>query len=181
MEIIRATNAHIAAVMGILDSAREYQRQSGFRQWDDGYPSEAVVAADIASGHAYVFTRQGEVAGYAFLPEGDAAYDTFESVWRLTGRYGAVHRLAVAPQARGIGASAPMFTLIEETFRQRGIGIVRIDTGLENAVMRHLLEKYGYTPLGAYEFPWGARLAYEKMLPSAGTPRSAKQIPAAER
>ena len=47
--IIReARQTDVAEIMQVMDAAKRIMRQSGnMHQWGDGYPSEAVITADI--------------------------------------------------------------------------------------------------------------------------------------
>ena len=47
MKMRYATTADIEQILAITDSARRFQRQCGFRQWEDGYPAYDDIAADI--------------------------------------------------------------------------------------------------------------------------------------
>ena len=54
--IIReATAADITGIMEVMEAARHIMRQSGnTHQWSDGYPSEAVITADMQRKGAFV-------------------------------------------------------------------------------------------------------------------------------
>lgn len=164
MIIRSAAGADMDEILRIMDGARTFQRQCGFRQWDDGYPDRNVIAGDMDAGNAYVFICGGLTAGYVCLAEGDAEYDRLADTWECRGRYGVVHRLAMAPEFRGKGLGDAMFRLIEEVFINRGIDIVRADTGKENQVMQRVLDRNGYIRRGYRLFVWGWRYAYEKCL-----------------
>ena len=164
MEIREATIGDVERVLKIMEEARRFQRSLGFRQWEDGYPSETDIRRDILTGDAFVFTANGKVAGYAYLPVGDAAYDALSGTWMHFGDFGVIHRLAVASEVRGKGFSAPLFKLMENTFTQRGINLIRVDTGEENKIMQNILSRAGYECRGLRHFPCGDRLAYEKQL-----------------
>lgn len=62
MKMRYATTADIEQILAITDSARRFQRQCGFRQWEDGYPSYDDIAADIAAQGAYIFENEGTSA-----------------------------------------------------------------------------------------------------------------------
>ena len=75
-EIRLARREEIPAIMAVLDAARGIMRASGnMLQWAGGYPSEAVIEADIASGNGYVVTDAGRVVGYfAFIASPEPTY-----------------------------------------------------------------------------------------------------------
>ena len=69
--IIRAARpADMTAIMSVMAAAKQIMRQSGnMQQWGEGYPSEAVIRADMEKAGGYVIEDEERVAGYfAFLP-----------------------------------------------------------------------------------------------------------------
>ncbi|MBR2716785.1 MAG: GNAT family N-acetyltransferase, partial [Oscillospiraceae bacterium] len=70
---------------------------------------------------------------------------------------------------RGRGLAREMMQLAEDLTLGRGLTSVRVDTHADNAAMRGLLEKRGYTPCGTVWYRGGTgadqeRVAYEKIL-----------------
>ncbi len=65
MKMRKAITADIERILAITDSARQFQRQCGFRQWEDNYPAYGNIAADIAAKGAYVFECENSGAGIA--------------------------------------------------------------------------------------------------------------------
>lgn len=165
MELNKAMRADVAEIMRILGEARMAQRAMGFTQWGDGYPPESAVVADIENGAGYLLKDDsGATAGYVAISFSDKEYDRLEHIWVEKGRYGVAHRIAIADSHRGKGVATRLFDLFEQQIAAAGRSIVRIDTGVENRPMQHILAKRGYRSLGAYTFVWGERLAYEKSL-----------------
>lgn len=164
MEIRKAGEADIAAVLAIMEEARAFQAASGNPQWHPGYPGEADITADIAAGRAYVYTSGGEVVGYVAIADGDDEYDRMPEVWRTPEPYGVMHRLALGAATQGKGAGREAFRLAEEVMHRSGARSVRIDTGLRNVPMQRLMDRLGYACRGSVTFSWGERLAYEKAL-----------------
>lgn len=159
----------VEAVMRVMDAGRRAQRIQGFVQWADGYPDAAVIRADILSGAGRLLVAEdGDIAGYAALVEFDAGYDSLgDDVWHYGGGFAVVHRMAVADAYRGKGLSDIFFGLLEAEAAGTGVGALRVDTGVENRVMQHILSRRGYRDAGVQAFPWGERIAYEKRIQSA--------------
>ena len=83
--IIReARPTDMAEIMTVMDAAKKIMRQSGnIYQWGDGYPSEAVITADIERNGGFVIENAGKVVGYfAFLPFPETTYSKiYEGEW----------------------------------------------------------------------------------------------------
>lgn len=54
MQLQKANIADIEDVMLIFSQARRAQREAGFIQWEDGYPSIETMNTDINSGIGYI-------------------------------------------------------------------------------------------------------------------------------
>ena len=139
--IIReAKPSDMADIMQVMEAARGIMRQSGnMHQWSDGYPSEAVVTADME--------RNG---GFAKIYEGEWIDDVQP--------YHVVHRIASYPDAHGIFRSIMEFCFSHDTN-------IRIDTHRDNKIMQHNIVKYDFTYCGIIFLLSGdERFAYQKMV-----------------
>ncbi|MBP1587327.1 MAG: GNAT family N-acetyltransferase [Clostridia bacterium] len=130
-------------------------------QWGpDRWPPESVTANDISVGKCYVCVRHadgasspdseaspdGEVCGtfyYDFGPEPEPDYKGIAGgEWLSAAPYGVVHRIAADRSVRGIGTCCLNWAIKESG------GHLRIDTHPQNAVMRSLLLKLGFSERG---------------------------------
>lgn len=159
-----ATIDDIEDLIRIFAQARLAQRKAGFQQWDDDYPSLDLILSDIRNSKGYILDDGGRSAGYVAMAAYDEEYENHPELWDLTRSYMVFHRIAISDDYRGKKVSAILFDLAESKAKQTGVQYVRIDTGLENRPMQHILSKRGYTNLGYCIFVWGERFAYEKRL-----------------
>ena len=149
----------------ILDKGRKFQREQGFVQWPDDYPSIDTIREDIEKKRGFVLREGEKTAGYVCVDfEGEPAYEEIEGSWRTDGTYAAVHRMAFEEEFRGKGLTETVFHEIEKLCRENGILTVRMDTGLENKRMQHVLEKNGFIKCGIVRYEGNKRLAYDKLL-----------------
>ena len=174
--IIReARPTDMAEIMKVMDAAKRIMRHSGnMHQWSDGYPSEAVITADMERNGGFVIEDDGrsakgsllpkerkKVVGYfAFLPSPEPTYSKiYEGEWLDdTQPYHVVHRIASYPDAHGIFSSIMDFCFSHDTN-------IRIDTHRDNKIMQHNILKHGFTYCGIiYLLSGDARLAYQKMV-----------------
>ena len=159
--IRRATYDDVPVLMDVFRKARGIMRSSGnMNQWNDGYPSEAVVRKDIDNGHCVVLCEEGEVvATMAFIPGPDPTYaEIYDGGWLSDAPYHVIHRIAVAEPGHNAAKA-----LLDWGFRQTGS--IRIDTHKDNVIMHHVLSKYGFTHCGVILLANGdPREAYQKDL-----------------
>ncbi|MBQ2918383.1 MAG: GNAT family N-acetyltransferase [Bacteroidales bacterium] len=159
--IRRATYDDVPVLMDVFRKARGIMRSSGnMNQWNDGYPSEAVVRKDIDNGHCVVLCEEGEVvATMAFIPGPDPTYaEIYDGGWLSDEPYHVIHRIAVAEPGHNAAKA-----LLDWGFGQAGS--IRIDTHKDNVIMHHVLSKYGFTHCGMILLANGdPREAYQKDL-----------------
>ena len=161
--IIReARLSDMAEIMKVMDAAKGIMRQSGnMFQWGEGYPSEAVITADMERNGSYVIEDCGKVVGYfAFLKSPEPTYDKiFDGEWiDDTQPYHVVHRIASYPDIHGIFSSIMEFCFSHDTN-------IRIDTHSDNNIMQHNILKHGFTYCGIiYLLSGDERFAYQKIV-----------------
>ena len=164
----RAEPDDIPAILAIVDEARRYLASCGVDQWQEAAPGEKIFRRDIEEGACWLFTHQDKPAGCISICRHDEEYDEIIGSWRTDGSYGVIHRVAVADAYRGRGLGGEMMQFAEDILLGTGASSVRIDTHMDNAVMRGMLAKRGYIYCGVviHERKNGAliRLAYEKPL-----------------
>ena len=154
--------------MNLIDQAKAFLKAQGIDQWQTGYPDLPCIQGDIAKAKGY-FLIDGEEAiiGYMCIDfDGEPAYDSLNGAWLTdgTGRYGVVHRMAFDHACRGRGLASKAFELIQSFCLQAGMRSTRIDTDDDNAIMKHLLSKNGFTYCGTIRFDNSDKIAYEKIL-----------------
>ena len=156
-----ATPTDVAEIMKVMDAAKKIMRQSGnMHQWDNGYPSEAVILSDMEKDGGFVVEDDGKLVGYfAFLPSPEPTYaGIYEGEWLDdTQPYHVVHRIASYPDAHGIFSSIMDFCFSRDSN-------IRIDTHRDNTIMQHNIAKHGFTYCGIIYFASGdERLAFQKL------------------
>ena len=182
--LIRKTEiTDLDALMPIFDEARETIAALGIDQWQNGYPSCAVIEKDIELSQSRVVIINGGVcsacgnfggdvcATFALIFDGEPTYDKiYDGEW-LTGNsdsYIAIHRVAISVAMRGRGIAGEIISYATDTARSLGRKSLRIDTHRGNVVMRKMLEKQGFSHCGTIYLENGdERVAYEKIIEEA--------------
>lgn len=157
--IRKAQQKDMTMIMSVMDAAKGIMRQSGnMCQWKDGYPSEAVITADIDKNGGFVVEDDGRLVGYfAFLPSPEPSYARiYEGEWLDDEQpYHVIHRIASYPEAHGV------FRRIMDFCFSHDVNI-RIDTHHDNKIMQHNLLKHGFIYCGIIYLASGdSRLAYQ--------------------
>ena len=152
----------MADIMKVMDAAKGIMRSSGnMHQWTDGYPSQAVITADMEKHGGFVIEDDGLVVGYfAFLPSPEPTYSKiYEGQWLDDEQpYHVVHRIASYPYAHGIFSCIMDFCFSADRN-------IRIDTHQDNTIMQHVINQYRFTYCGIiYLVNGDERLAYQCLL-----------------
>ena len=155
----------LSALMEIFHEAQRTIAQLGIDQWQNGYPSETVIAEDILQGCSYVAEQESDIVGTFVLVETEPTYDQiYEGQWQAHD-YIAVHRVAVKVASRGTGVADAIIRFAADQARNAGRHGLRIDTHRGNLPMCRMLEKQGFQYRGIIFLADGSpRVAYEKSV-----------------
>lgn len=160
MEIRKSRLEDIPQIMPVYEAAKRFMRSKGnMTQWTGGYPSEEVIASDIAKGNHYLGIEDGKViCVFTFIIGPDPTYDVIEDgQWLNDKPYGTIHRIASSGMRGGLLAECVdyCFELIDN---------IRIDTHADNSPMLEGVAKLGFTRCGIIHLLDGApRTAFQKV------------------
>ena len=159
----------ITDILQVMEAAKKIMRSSGnMHQWNNGYPSEAVILSDMEKHGGFVIEEvdgenqsTGRIAGYfAFLPSPEPTYSKiYDGEWQDDIQpYHVIHRISSYPEVHGIFNDIMDFCFSRDTN-------IRIDTHKDNRIMQHNIEKHGFTYCGIIYLANGdERLAYQKII-----------------
>ena len=170
MDIRNSAHSDTGSLLALFDEARKTIAQLGIDQWQNGYPSLAVVSEDISLERSYTVKIDSQLCGtFVLIDNGEPTYDKiYEGNWKTGNEsqdYVAIHRVAVSVAVRGKGISTAIINYAEAHARALGRSALRIDTHKGNVVMRRMLEKHGFEYCGVIYLEGGdPRVAYEKGL-----------------
>ena len=108
MQIRKATMNDLPDILAIYAYAREYMKEHGNPdQWKDNYPPLELTTQDIRSGCLHVCIIRANdrerIGGvFYFHPEEDPDYLNIDGSWLNSCPYAVVHRVATAPDTKGI-------------------------------------------------------------------------------
>ncbi len=164
--VLRAARREdLAEVERLLRDCKAGMHAEGVDQWDDVYPTNAKVAADVEAGSLYVASVvDGNVIGAVTVNDHqDPEYA--DVPWNLRPpRIGVVHRLMVQPSAQGRGVGAAIMRLTEDLARTLGFDALRLDAFISNPRSLRLYLRLGYADVAGVTFRKGAFRCFEKDL-----------------
>ena len=170
MEFLTAGPEHLEDICRITDQAKAQLKGLGLDQWQKGYPSRKIWAADIARRAAWLAMEQGAVLGaFTFQTTPDPSYGEIDGAWLTDAPYASMHRVCVADRRKGTGVAGQMFAHGFAMAKALGLASMRIDTHPGNLPMRRALEKAGFRLCGAIRLVGGSedgdvRAAFERLL-----------------
>ena len=145
----------------IVQKARRHMDACGIPQWDDVYPNEAILRADIDDKHMWIIEVEWRVAGFVTLnTEESPEYEAIE--WQYPVNAFVVHRLTIAPEHQRSGLASRLMDFAEEEAVSRGYASVRLDAFTQNPGAVAFYERRGYRKAGTVRFRKGLFFCYEK-------------------
>lgn len=172
MEILKAEIENLPEIMEIINHAQSFMREQGTDQWQNGYPNQAVLSADIADGNCFISIENGIVLGVVVLLfEPEECYENITGgEWLTNGEpYGVFHRLAVRDVARNQGVASHLIEKCRQLCLERGVKSLRADTHRGNFPMQKFLLKSGFQYCGLVDLGRPGqgdtiRMAYEMSI-----------------
>lgn len=164
MDFSLAKQAHLPEIMALFRAATQRMDESGIPQWDELYPDQSVIAADIARQEMTIGRIDGQIA-VAFMLEvcQDGAYEPAN--WRyLEPCFVVLHRLCVHPAFQGRGIAHETMDYLERETLSRGVYAIRLDAFSQNPAALRLYTSCGYEKAGEIQYRKGVFYLYEKKL-----------------
>lgn len=171
MIIRKATESDLNTARSLYGEAREYFRKSGIDQWQNGYPEDDIILADISRGECYICESGGDaVAIFVLTSLPDPSYaEITDGIWHSDGPYVALHRIAVSGKHKGRGIGSAVINYIENSLLPCSVSYIRGDTHEDNESMQRLLIKNGFVRAGSITLAEGSdkgakRIAFDKIV-----------------
>ncbi len=164
MKIRKATLNDLEELMQLYAHAREEMiKNNNPHQWSTVEPEQSKVISRINDGVHYIIEENGHICGsFSLIPGKDPTYEHIDGQWLNDLPYFTIHTIASNNIVKGILKAALDY----------GFSIcntIRIDTHIDNRIMIHLLEKYGFTFCGVIRLKnLEPRQAYMKTINICG-------------
>lgn len=137
-------------VIEILHRVVPVMNEQGNFQWDNEYPSDAVLRRDISNRHMYVALDEAKIIGAVTI---NAEFPVeYEAVpWASSPNTFTFHRLMVSPDHYGKGVGRALFSYIEQRGIWMGLRSIRVDTNKKNKPMLALFNEFEYKKVGSIQ------------------------------
>lgn len=151
-------------VFSIYRTAISRMQASGIDQWDDAYPTQAVIEQDIANGEMTIGLIDDIIAcAFVLNKEQWEGYENGD--WQYSNLpFSVLHRLCVNPIYQGKGVAKQAIRYIETFLKSEGVDVLRLDSFPQNLNAVKLYENQNYIKVGEAAFRKGIFYLYEKKL-----------------
>lgn len=146
-----ATFKDLNSIIEIVNQAKEFLKNYGSPQWQDGHPTIKMLEDDIRQHNSWVLIIDNKVAGTAVLEtKQDFHYDNITNGhWNKPNEsYTIIHRVAISNNFRGKNLGKFLFATLLSVGYAQGIRNFRYDTHPINIPMKKIGESMGFTRRG---------------------------------
>jgi ribosomal protein S18 acetylase RimI-like enzyme len=151
MRIVRGEARHVEPVWAIIARCRDALAAEGIAQWDDVYPTRAMVEEDVARGALSVLEDDRACLGCIVLDERQS--DAYASVAWTGGEPAlVVHRLCIDPATQGRGLGHRLMAFAESEAARLGYASIRLDAYSGNPHSVRFYRARGYREAGMVAF-----------------------------
>ena len=146
--------------ISVMREVAAWGREQGYRVWPDEWLTpEELITPDAQQENFCIGTLGGETACAFILQWTDADY------WPNAPKYEAayLHKFCVRRTFAGMGMTKLVVDAIKEECRRRGVRYIRLDTGLDEKVVRKIYLKAGFKIVDIIDYPNGRSMALYEM------------------
>jgi GNAT superfamily N-acetyltransferase len=148
----KAESGEAKEIMRIIKDAVANMERVGVQQWNDSYPTLAIIEEDIQTQTGYVMADEAGIAAYVCVNENQPK-EYVDIDWDdAKGRCCVIHRLVVAVERQGQGVAKQLILAYEKQAKEDGYSSIRLDTYSKNPISMRLYPSLGYTWKGEVRF-----------------------------
>lgn len=162
-----AKSSDLKEIKNLTEACAIALQERGIYQWNENYPSEEKLRADIEKEELYLLMKKNLISGIIVLtPEMGEEYLPVE--WLIPNENNLyVHRLAIHPSVWGEGYGQELMDFAEKYAGEQEYVSVRLDTFSQNSRNQEFYAKRGYQRLGTIYFHFKSEhpfYCYEKLI-----------------
>ena len=150
----------ISKAISVMREVAAWGREKGYRVWPDEWLTEEEWITPNAQPENFcIGTIDGEIACAFILQWADSDYwpnaPQFEAAY--------LHKFCVRRKFAGMGMTKLVTETVRAECRKRGIRYIRLDTGLDEKVVRNIYLSAGYKIVDIIDYPNGRFMALYEM------------------
>lgn len=132
-------------IMRLFHRCTEHLRQQGIDQWNEYYPSAAIVQEDIHANTIFIYRQGSDIMGSVTL-DGHQPEEYGQLCWEggSNGSVLVIHRLAVDPEHQGKGIARQLMDYAEVYARDNGYSSIRLDCFSMNVKAASVYRNFDY-------------------------------------
>ena len=142
--------------ISVMREVAAWGREQGYRVWPDEWlTQEELITPDAQPENFCIGTLGGEIACAFILQWADPDH------WPNAPKYEAayLHKFCVRRAFAGMGMTKLVVDAIKEQCRRRGVRYIRLDTGLDEKVVRKIYLNAGFKIVDIIDYPNGRSMA----------------------
>lgn len=150
----------VETATSVMREVAAWGREQGYRVWPNEWlTQEELITPDAQPENFCIGTIDGEIACAFILQWIDKSY------WPNAPKYEAtyLHKFCVRRKFAGMGMTKLVTEAIRAECRKRGIRYIRLDTGLDEKVVRKIYLSAGYKIVNIIDYPNGRSMALYEM------------------
>lgn len=139
-----------------MKEVASWGREKGYRVWPDEWlEPEELLSDDVQPENFCIGSIEGETACGFILQWSDSEY------WPNAPMYEAayLHKLCVRRKFAGMGMTKLVIDAVREECRKHGARYIRLDTGLDEKVVRKIYLNAGFKIVDILDYPNGRSMA----------------------
>ena len=157
--MIKNLSIHFNRMQEAIDVMKQvaaWGRAKGYRVWPDEWLNASeLITVDAQPENFCIGTLDGKIACAFILQWSDSEY------WPDSPQYEAayIHKLCVCRSYAGMGMSKKVVDAIKEECRKRSVRFIRLDTGLDEKIIRKIYLNAGFKIVDIIDYPNGRSMA----------------------
>lgn len=168
MTILRASPGAHTELVQLYQGATAEMNANGIPQWDELYPSAAVLQTDLEQQQLYIGKMDNEIA-CAFVLNHSCDPEYADGLWAYPERpFLVLHRLCVHPKFQQQGLAKRAMQEVEPLVQAQGYRALRLDVFSQNPYALRLYRQLGYQEVGTVRFRKGTFFLMERYWDEPG-------------
>ena len=158
MEKIKIVHNQVEEAISVMKEVAKWGREQGYRVWlDEWLTPEELLTDETKPENFCIGEVDGKTACAFILQDSDSNY------WKSNVQAVYLHKLCVRREYAHRNMTKKIIEAIKEECQTRGINCIRLDTGLDEKVVRKIYLNVGFKIVDIIDYDNGRSLALYEM------------------